>query len=91
MSTPRFERAFSAIAAVLTLAIVGWAMVGARCSDELHARLLEGARSAPTIGERCRAEVGVAFREAVEGDERGRRLRGKHGDAARSRVNAQQE
>jgi len=62
MSTPRFERAFSAIAAVLALAIVGWAMVAARCSDELYARLLEGARSAPTIGERCRAMNSLCLR-----------------------------
>lgn len=30
-------------------------MVAARCSDALYTRLLEDARSAPTIGERCRA------------------------------------
>lgn len=62
MSTPRFERAFSAGAAALALAIVAWAMVGARCSDELHARLLAGARSAPTIGERCRAMNSLCLR-----------------------------
>lgn len=62
MSGARFERAFIAVAAALALAIVGWAMVGARCSDELHARLLERAQSAPTIGERCRAMNALCLR-----------------------------
>lgn len=62
MTTPRFERAFSASALALALAIVGWAMVGARCSDELYARLLAGARSAPTTGERCRAMNSLCLR-----------------------------
>lgn len=62
MSTPRFERAFTAIAATLSLTIVGWAMIAARCSDELYTRLLEDARSAPTIGERCRAMNSLCLR-----------------------------
>jgi hypothetical protein len=62
MSQPRFERVFIAVAATLALAIVGWAMVGARCSDELYARLLERARSAPTIGQRCRAMNALCLR-----------------------------
>jgi hypothetical protein len=62
MSTPRFERTFIAVAAALALAIVGWAMIGARCSDELWARLLEEARSAATVGERCRAMNALCLR-----------------------------
>jgi len=62
MSTARFERAFCAIAATLALTVVGWAMVGARCSDELFARLLEDARGAATVGERCRAMNALCLR-----------------------------
>lgn len=62
MSDARFERAFIATCTAAALAIVGWAMVAARCSDELHARLLAAARAAPTVGERCRAMSSLCLR-----------------------------